>query len=50
MSAPWLDPELVAQGREPMHAVAHEPGLSLDGSWRFELLAAARCRAQGRVA
>ncbi len=38
MSAPWLDPELVAQGREPMHAVAREPGLSLDGSWRFELL------------
>ncbi|HSM33742.1 MAG TPA: glycoside hydrolase family 2 TIM barrel-domain containing protein, partial [Anaerolineae bacterium] len=38
MPAPWLDPELVARGREPMHALAHDPGLSLDGTWRFELL------------
>ena len=38
MPAPWLDPELVARGREPMHAVARAPGLSLDGAWRFELL------------
>ena len=38
MTAPWLDPELVARGREPMHAVTHEPGLLLDGTWRFELL------------
>ena len=40
MTAPWLDPELVARGREPMHAVVREPGLSLDGTWRFELLPA----------
>lgn len=38
MPAPWLDPELVAQGREPMHALRHDPGWSLDGSWRFQLL------------
>ena len=39
MSAPpWLDPELVARGREPMHAVPRAPGLSLDGTWRFQLL------------
>ncbi len=38
MPAPWLDPELVARGREPMHAVVHGPDLSLDGAWRFELL------------
>jgi beta-galactosidase len=38
MTAPWLDPELVARGREPMHALAREAGLSLDGTWRFELL------------
>ncbi len=38
MPAPWLDPELVARGREPMHALSHAPGLPLDGSWRFELL------------
>ncbi|MGD8682479.1 MAG: glycoside hydrolase family 2 TIM barrel-domain containing protein [Chloroflexota bacterium] len=38
MTAPWLDPELVARGREPMHALSREPGLALDGSWRFELL------------
>ncbi len=38
MTTPWLDPELVARGREPMHALAREAGLSLDGTWRFELL------------
>ena len=38
MTAPWLDPELVAQGREPMHAISREPGVSLDGSWHFQLL------------
>ena len=37
MTRPWLDPELVAQGREPMHAISREPGMSLDGSWRFQL-------------
>jgi beta-galactosidase len=39
MSAPWLDPELVALGREPMHAVRRAAGLPLDGTWRFQLLA-----------
>ncbi len=38
MTAPWTDPELVARGREPMHALSHAPGLLLDGTWRFELL------------
>ena len=38
MPAPWQDPELVARGREPMHAVRREPGLLLDGTWRFQLL------------
>jgi beta-galactosidase len=38
MTASWLDPELVARGREPMHAVPRTPGLVLDGTWRFELL------------
>jgi beta-galactosidase len=38
MPRPWLDPELVALGREPMHAVRREAGLSLDGEWRFQLL------------
>ena len=38
MPPPWLDPELVARGREPMHAVRREAGLSLDGEWRFQLL------------
>ncbi len=38
MPAPWLDPELVARGREPMHALDHVPGLLLDGTWCFELL------------
>lgn len=38
MTAPWLDPELVAQGREPMHGIAREPAMSLDGRWRFQLL------------
>ena len=32
MPAPWQDPELVARGREPMHAVRREPGLLLDGT------------------
>ena len=38
MPAPWQDPELVARGREPMHAVRRGPGLLLDGTWRFQLL------------
>lgn len=38
MTRPWLDPESVAQGREPMHALRHEAGLLLDGTWRFQLL------------
>ena len=24
-------------GREPMHAIRREPGISLDGEWRFQL-------------
>ncbi|HKZ92011.1 MAG TPA: glycoside hydrolase family 2 TIM barrel-domain containing protein [Candidatus Limnocylindrales bacterium] len=40
MPAPWLDPELVAQGREPMHAIRREAGVPLDGVWRFQLLLA----------
>ena len=42
MTAPWLDPELVAQGREPMSAVGREPWRSLDGRWRFQLLESPR--------
>ena len=38
MPRPWLDPELVAMGREPMHAIRRAAGLSLDGEWRFQLL------------
>ncbi len=38
MTHPWLDPESVAQGREPMHGLRREPGLLLDGTWRFQLL------------
>ncbi|HZW00450.1 MAG TPA: hypothetical protein VFF55_02705, partial [Candidatus Deferrimicrobium sp.] len=38
MPAPWQDPELVARGREPMHAIRRQPGLLLDGAWRFQLL------------
>ena len=40
MPAPWQDPELVARGREPMHAIRRQPGLLLDGTWRFQLLPA----------
>jgi beta-galactosidase len=35
---PWADPELTARGRLPMHAVPHADRLSLDGTWRFQLL------------
>ncbi|MGZ9160610.1 MAG: glycoside hydrolase family 2 TIM barrel-domain containing protein, partial [Candidatus Limnocylindrales bacterium] len=38
MSHPWTSPELVSLGRLPMHAVPHGEQLSLDGSWRFQLL------------
>ncbi|HSO30127.1 MAG TPA: glycoside hydrolase family 2 TIM barrel-domain containing protein [Candidatus Sulfomarinibacteraceae bacterium] len=38
-TGPWADPGLLARGRLPMHAVAHEDRLSLDGRWRFQLLA-----------
>ncbi len=40
MPAPWQDPELVARGREPMHAIRRAPALLLDGTWRFQLLPA----------
>ena len=35
---PWAEPELVSLGRLPMHAVPHAERLSLDGTWRFQLL------------
>ncbi len=35
---PWAEPELVARGRLPMHAVPHLDRLPLDGAWRFQLL------------
>ncbi len=35
---PWLDPELSAQQREPMHAITHPAAIDLDGEWRFQLL------------
>ena len=38
MTPPWCDPELVARGREPMHALRHPPLVELDGRWRFQLL------------
>ncbi len=34
----WEDPELIARGRLPMHAVPHDDRLVLDGTWRFQLL------------
>ena len=38
VSRPWAEPELVARGRLPMHAVPHLDRLALDGTWRFQLL------------
>ncbi len=38
MPRPWADPELIARGRLPMHAVPHLDRLELDGTWRFQLL------------
>lgn len=38
MTPPWISPELVSWGRLPMHAVPHDERLSLDGTWRFQLL------------
>jgi beta-galactosidase len=35
---PWADPELTSRGRLPMHAVPHDDRVSLDGTWRFQLL------------
>lgn len=35
---PWADPGLTARGRLPMHAVPHPDRVSLDGTWRFQLL------------
>ncbi len=37
-SRPWADPQLLATGRLPMHAVPHADRLPLDGTWRFQLL------------
>ena len=38
MTRPWTSPETTAVGRLPMHAVRHAPDLTLDGTWRFQLL------------
>ncbi len=38
MRRPWQDPELVAGGRVPMHALVRPPRIPLDGRWRFQLL------------
>ena len=38
MDRPWISPETTGIGRLPMHALTHLPDLSLDGSWRFQLL------------
>ena len=35
---PWAAPEITAWGRLPMHAVPHPDRMSLDGTWRFQLL------------
>ena len=35
---PWAEPELIARGRLPMHAVPHLDRVALDGTWRFQLL------------
>ena len=35
---PWLAPELVSLHRLPMHSVAHEDRVPLDGTWQFQLL------------
>ncbi|MFC5804613.1 glycoside hydrolase family 2 TIM barrel-domain containing protein [Streptomyces formicae] len=38
---PWASPELTSWQRLPMHAVDRRPGsVSLDGTWRFQLLPA----------
>jgi beta-galactosidase len=37
--SPWTNPELTGLNRLPMHAVSHPERLSLDGRWRFQLLA-----------
>src|SRR5579859_2978887 len=34
----WLQPELTAINRLPMHSVPHQPRVVLDGTWRFQLL------------
>ena len=44
---PWLDPGLIAQGREPMHAIVHAPAIELDGTWRFQLLPRADAEPSG---
>lgn len=35
---PWADPALTSRGRLPMHSIEHGDRLSLDGTWRFQLL------------
>ena len=47
---PWAEPELIARGRLPMHAVPHADRLPLDGTWRFQLLHAPRRGARRHLA
>ena len=39
VTRPWTLPEVTGFGRLPMHSVAHDDRLALDGRWRFQLLA-----------
>ena len=39
MTLAWRTPELTGLGRLPMHSVPHSERLTLDGRWRFQLLA-----------
>ena len=38
LESAWLQPELTAVNRLPMHSVPHQRRLVLDGTWRFQLL------------
>ncbi|HEY7735447.1 MAG TPA: glycoside hydrolase family 2 TIM barrel-domain containing protein [Candidatus Limnocylindrales bacterium] len=38
LDRPWVAPELTAVNRLPMHSLRHDDRLSLDGTWRFQLL------------
>ena len=49
VTRPWILPEVTGIGRLPMHSVAHLERLSLDGRWRFQLLATGRRARSGLV-